>query len=117
MSELPPAPEEVELRLKYSQGLMRLQWGRYDNGRVALQLADAETGEPIAKATVNIPEIEIAADEAFIKNWSENEGMLEALIEAGLVTQTVMAGSSNHVDAPIVRWAVALPEIPEFPEE
>lgn len=113
MSALPPAPETAELKLKYSQGLMRLRWGRYDNGRVALQLADAETGEPIAKATINIPEIEIAEDEAFIKNWSENEGMLEALVGAGIVERTVMSAASNLVDAPIVRWAVALSEIPE----
>lgn len=66
----------------------RVQKGRYTNGRTALQLVDADDGEPVATATVNLPEVELAPDEVLVKSYSENTGMLEALEEAGIVRPT-----------------------------
>jgi hypothetical protein len=109
---LPPAPETLELKLKYSQGLMRLMWGRYGNGRIALELHDDETGEPISRATVNFPEIDLKDGETVIKDWSENEGMLAALEGAGIVKPTPKGITLPHGGtAPICRWAVQIPEV------
>jgi hypothetical protein len=56
-----------------------------ENNRVAITLVDSMDGSPIAKATVNIGEAPLKDDEVIIKGWSENEGMQDALIEAGII--------------------------------
>jgi hypothetical protein len=61
------------------------RWQKYANGRPALQLVDAETGEAIAKATVNLPDEWLDTDEIIIKSYEENLGMMEALVQAGIV--------------------------------
>lgn len=62
-------------------------WALYaGTNRTALTLLDAQTGEPIAKATVNLPHLDPPADDEIdVKNWSENYGMMFALQDAGLV--------------------------------
>ena len=57
----------------------------YDNGRHAILLVDAEDKEPIAKSTVNIPEATLGEHQVIIKDYSENEGMVRALIDAGII--------------------------------
>lgn len=65
--------------VKFKEWNCFVKKGEYGNGRTAIQLYDAETGEPIATATVNLPDEPIAKGYTFIKDWSENEGMLESL--------------------------------------
>jgi len=66
------------------------EWGTYRNAKVALQLIatgedpDTHPGEPIATATVNT-EHRIDLDEVIVKDYFENEGMVQALIDAGVV--------------------------------
>lgn len=63
------------------------------NDRFAILLTSAITdmeeglyeGEPIATATVNMPEIPIFKNQVLIKDYSENTGMTKALDEAGLI--------------------------------
>ncbi|MFB2895187.1 hypothetical protein ACE1CI_19945 [Aerosakkonemataceae cyanobacterium BLCC-F50] len=52
-----------------------------------LSLVDAE-GMPVATATVNVPNLQLPPDYVVIKNYSENEGILEALIAAEIVKPT-----------------------------
>ncbi len=59
--------------------------GRYSNGRLSIQLFDCFSGHPVGRATVNIPEYCLEEREVIIKDYAENEGMLEALVEAGIV--------------------------------
>lgn len=61
----------------------------YENGRVCLHLLDEEDGSPVATATINLPKEELGDDEVFVKDYSENEGMLSCLIEAGIVSEPV----------------------------
>jgi hypothetical protein len=59
-----------------------------DNGRPCIRLIDASDGEPIARASVNIPDEPIPEGESthtFIKDYSGNDGILEVLQEAGYV--------------------------------
>jgi len=62
-----------------------------DSEKIALLLIDADTGERIATASVNMEEpfpLDCSKKEhVWIKTWSENEGILEALVEAGVVEQ------------------------------
>lgn len=60
----------------------------YANGRMALVLVDAKDREQVAVATVNLPEAPLRPGEVFIKDYSENEGMLAALEKAGIVQAT-----------------------------
>lgn len=56
-----------------------------NNGRKAIQLLDAEDGCPFMMVTVNVPEVELAEDEIIVKNYSENDGVLQFLIQNNLV--------------------------------
>lgn len=57
----------------------------YSNGGLAIRAIDADTGEPVAVLTVNIPDVKLAPDEVLIKDYLENEGALKTLVRAGVV--------------------------------
>lgn len=86
------------MKVKFKEWDCILRQGlKYDNGRIALLLNDEFDGQPIATASVNMADVETAyPDEIFIKEYSENEGMTEALIGAGVINpdpvQTVRTG-------------------------
>lgn len=61
---------------------------RYANGQNAIQLVDQD-GMPFMTASVAY-DVNIAIDCVIIKNYSENEGILEALIEAGIIDKPFM---------------------------
>lgn len=66
----------------------RLTFHTYaNNGRLCLRLQDWETGEPIAAATINLPDVKLEGREIAIKDYSENQGMVEALISAGVIAR------------------------------
>jgi hypothetical protein len=52
----------------------------------SIQLKTVEDGSPMALATLNI-DVPCDSDEVFIKNYSENKGILETLIEAGIISK------------------------------
>jgi|TARA_R110000744_G_scaffold33591_2_gene78840 hypothetical protein len=56
---------------------------RYVNGQTAIQLLDQD-GAPFMMASV-AHDVNIDNDCVIIKNYSENEGIMEALIEAGII--------------------------------
>lgn len=82
--------------------------GQYDNRRLAIQLVERETGEPWTKATVNVVDVPLQPDEMCVKDYAENEGMLDALTAAGLVDAVVGAADSGYVEIPIVRMSALL---------
>ena len=65
----------------------RTMWTRYvSSGAVALRLVSQETGTPIATCTINIAGLSLLSPSClFIKDWSENSGMVEALQAAGIL--------------------------------
>lgn len=76
----------------------------YGNGRTAIILND-ETGEEFVIATTNMPEVFLQDGEILIKNWSENEGIYEALIEAGIIGEavgSVPAGMTRALRCPLL---------------
>lgn len=78
-----------------------VQKAEYDNGRPALRLVDAEDGSPIATATVNLPDVPLGKNQVAIKSYSECEGMLDALVAAGVVKPTGQSVASGYVQVPI----------------
>ncbi len=86
----------------------------YSNGRLALQLMNAKSlkepnysmqlgTECIATVTINLPNEDIADDEIFIKNYSENEGMLEALLEANVISKPIKYVKIGFVEVPLCK--------------
>ena len=74
---------------------------KYSNNRTALELIDVEDGIPYAIATVNLPDVLLQENEVLIKSYSENEGMLEFLIENNIVKHNGCGVNSGHVWIPV----------------
>jgi hypothetical protein len=66
--------------------------------------ADPEN-ELVAVATVNVAGVSelLPDDQVVVKDYSENEGMLEALVLAGVVEDTGERASFGYVSAPIAQ--------------
>jgi hypothetical protein len=83
-----------------------LSFRRYaDNGRVVIDLVDDEG--VYARATSNLPEVTLAPDEVIIKDWSENAGMTEALVAAGVVEDTGRRVNAGYVQGTVCRLLIA----------
>jgi hypothetical protein len=52
---------------------------------------------------VNMPAVVLEKDEVIIKNYSENEGVLEFLIENGIVSKPLRTVESGWVTCPVVK--------------
>lgn len=64
------------------------------SGNLAL-FANSTCGEPMAVMTVNVPNYAAPAGHVVIKDYSENEGMMYALVVAGVIAppkETVQVG-------------------------
>ena len=73
---------------------LELEITKYRNGQNAISLYFE--GEPYMTASV-AHDINIQNDEVIIKNYSENEGILEALIEAEIIDPEVTPFRVNFV--------------------
>ena len=74
----------------------------YRNERPAIILTDAEDGSGVAYATINLPKVELDRNEVVIKDYSENEGMLNVLVEAGVISEPIRSVPvSMFVKAPV----------------
>jgi len=62
-----------------------VEFCHYEGGRVAIRL-NCDKG-PLATATVNFPDDPCPADEVYIKEWSENKGMTQWLIDNKLIVR------------------------------
>jgi hypothetical protein len=78
-----------------------IRFGNYAQGGTAVWLIDDETGEPVTNVTSWIPGL--APDEIAIKNYSENEGMLNAFLATGLINPPHRHIHSGFVSFPICR--------------
>ena len=74
------------MKVKFMEWECDVVYGQYGNGRTAISLMDAADGSPIATASVNLPDEPLKDKEVAIKDYSENEGMLDALMDAGVIT-------------------------------
>ena len=79
-----------------------MQLGRYSNGNKAILLIDDVDSSPVAYATVNVNDVELADNEVMIKDYSENKGMLDALQDSKVVERVVDVVQSGYVDIPVV---------------
>lgn len=88
----------------------KVQIFTYNQGGIAIQLVAADfdcdkqvsSGEPIATATVNIEGLE--QNEVAIKNYSENEGMLELFRSLNFVDSPHRWVESGFINLPICKF-------------
>jgi hypothetical protein len=86
--------------VKFKNWKCRASLTKYQgNDATAITLVDAEDESPVATCTVNIvkehyhPDLhneitfsgDLPKNQCYIKTWSENNGMIESLMEAGIV--------------------------------
>jgi hypothetical protein len=62
-----------------------LEVGKYPSGHTALVAVDAKTGEQLAKLSVDFPDEEMAEDEIYLKDYSENERIAKYAIGLGFL--------------------------------
>jgi hypothetical protein len=74
--------------IRFRQWDCSIEFLSYSNGRMAIQLSDINDESPIATATINVPELHLEDREVVIKDYSENEGLLDCLVENGVVIKT-----------------------------
>ena len=79
---------------------------RYNNGRIAVEYWTVEEGypEPAVTATINLIDEHIGSDEVIIKNYSENEGLYKAMLDAGHIGPELRRVSSGFITAPVCKW-------------
>lgn len=88
--------------MKHGKNTVTHEIGKYSNGRISIRLRD-EDGAPYAHASINLPSEEMKKKEVAIKNFGENEGVLDMLVKAGIVSKPVRTITYGFVDVPIVK--------------
>lgn len=63
-----------------------------NNNANALMLVETETEEPFMTPSVNLPDMHLKPDEVIIKNYSENQGILDILINENIVLPLKLVG-------------------------
>lgn len=72
----------------------------------AVLLVDAADGSPVTTASVNVAGVSehLNSQKQFVlKSYSENEGLLEALQDTGVVEDTGRRVQTDFVECPVVR--------------
>ena len=80
-------------------------FGRYSNGRTALTFDTTDGQGHFAHVSVNMPELEPADGEMFIKDWSESTQIVAVLEDAGWLKRTGVEVRTGYVDAPVMTMA------------
>lgn len=102
----PPA-RVIKLDARFMKCDARLDWSRYSNNRFALVLTNAAKPpghDDYLIATVNLPEVVLPGGCTFIKNWGENEGVLDSLVNAGIVCDTGRTAHAGLRLANVCGW-------------
>jgi hypothetical protein len=81
--------------VKFMQWECIVEYGKFPSGDTAIQLFDIEDGDPVSTPTVfldranfpHIPQLE-STTQVYIKDYAENVGIIEALVDAGIVERT-----------------------------
>lgn len=84
----------------YSTYNVKLVKGFYGNGNKALQFLDADDGSPVLVATTNLDTVN-KPNLITIKNYSENDGVLDFLCEIGFIDGVDHYERSGYVTVPV----------------
>ena len=84
-------------------GAASIQVGRYPAGNAVYVQLFCEDGEPLGTFSTNLVPYggKVEADEFHVRNWAENEGLVEPMMKTGLFVDTGKRMETGHVVAPI----------------
>lgn len=84
-------------RSKYLNDYGTVEVANYQNQVIAIRLV-SPLGEPLATPTVNLEAYGERPDEGnvFIKTWAGNEGIIDSLIEHGIVSEPLRTVKIAH---------------------
>ena len=80
--------------------LLFIKQETYKEGGIRIQLYDSKDGTPYATATTSIQE-DLESGEVAIKDWSENQGILDFLVQNKIVKEPHRFVESGYVKIPI----------------
>ena len=89
---------------------------RDEDGQIELRLVTQE-GSPFGNVTFADKNILLTGNEMAFKNYTENEGLLEKMIEAKMVSEPKRYIHTKYVDVPIVDVLVPIQENSEEEDE
>ena len=69
----------------------------YGNDRTALVLNDTKDGERVLVATINVPDEFLFPGEVIIKDYSENHGIYQVLLDAGIISEELRRVDTGFV--------------------
>ena len=91
------------MMIKYKEWTCNVLFSKYlVTGNTAIMLVDADDGKQITTATVNMG-AKLPLDQAYIKTYSENKGMLETLEGSGIVVEVIEYAKYGHAEVPLCR--------------
>ena len=85
---------------------LSLSFGKYKNGQTAIQLLDTSDGLPYATASVCVEDHLLKEDEVAIKDYSENQGIMDSLVEAGIIEYPHAFIQFNYVKIPVCKLTI-----------
>ena len=106
-----PITNDFKVLVTFKHWTCIAQVHHYSNNQKAICLVDAEDGEPIATASVNISEWTQMENEIYIKEYSENTGMTSALINAGIIYPDARTIGYGPYQAPVSIATLKHPEL------
>ncbi len=90
---------QPEKTARFANTACKIERLRYDNGRTAIVLTDNDTGEPVATASVNLVDQDLAPDEIAINHDHPQLGPL--LVEAGILEH-----AHRSIESRWVTWQI-----------
>ena len=79
-----------------------IEIGNYPStGQPYIKLIEMETGDDFAVASVAMPDIHLSKNEVIIKDYSENIGMADELVNNNVIMKPHRVVSTEFVDFPI----------------
>jgi UDP-N-acetylglucosamine enolpyruvyl transferase len=86
--------------INYKGRECELRIGKYHNGNTSIELVNVVTDEVVVVATLNLDEV-LPEGQIYIKNYSENEGVLDVLQQHNVIGESIRVVSSGYVEIPI----------------
>ena len=77
------------------------------NGNDALEEMGMQPGDEYTVVTVNLPNVELQDNEICVKNYTENEGLFEQLIEQKILRDTGRKVKTGFVSIPIAELLIS----------
>ena len=85
--KIAPSVAEKMMMASQKRSNRMFQTKQYSNGQLAVFLRDND-GEPLAELSIMQDSVELAPDEFIFKDYSENSGLVQDLLDSKMVVPT-----------------------------